>query len=329
MAYHGHGQQGYAYQQVSISDAGIVRVVDALPRQSYNQLPPPPQPQIMPDPFRPVTPGYTSPGSTDPLRHQPSPGPQAPMGYYPPPTASPPQMGYPTSQHHSFAQAGHQVMTGDQAGYPPQQPALLHHSHSQPLYDPSYPTSADIPQYDHFGGGPPITTLQPEGGIYMPDHRMTSPPPLIHQQSSDASFLYADGQAQPYYDPPTRGYSPYPNQTSGGGGGMPGGYGHIGDDMADEPLLARPSRGGSIAPPDTRYGNPFSGGTGDLGAVDDGSGDVGAAAAASGQGNEDEPVTLRYGAAPEGRMIRRLKTTKRVPYVFPFPSSSSFLCTFD
>lgn len=90
---------------------------------------------------------------------------------------------------------------------------------------------------------------------------------------------------------------------------MPGSYGHQGDDMADEPLLS-PHGGGHDT---SRYGNPFSG-TGDIGAD---AGDVGAAAGGHGQGvNEDEPLTLRYGAAPEGRMIRRLKTTKRVPYVF-------------
>ena len=178
------------------------------------------------------------------------------------------------------------------APYPPppgQAPGMLHHSHSQPLYDPAV---AAAPTYDHYTPGPPITTQQPEGGIYMPDARMMSPPPLI-QQSSDA-YLYADGQAQGTYDPP-RGYSPYPGQ------GMPGGYTPQGDDtMADEPLLARR---GSHA--DARYGNPFSGGGGDEGDLADGQ--------QRQQAEDDEPVTLRYGAAPEGRMIRRLKTTKRVP----------------
>lgn len=168
---------------------------------------------------------------------------------------------------------------------------MLHYSHSQPLYDPGVPT------YDHYTPGPPITTQQPEGeggGIYMPDARMTSPPPLI-QQSSDA-YLYADGQAQGMYDSPRRGYSPYPGQ------GMPGGYTQGDDHTADEPLLARRGSHGDAA----RYGNPFSGGVGDEGDLADGQ-------QQPRQQAEDEPVTLRYGAAPEGRMIRRLKTTKRVP----------------
>lgn len=85
---------------------------------------------------------------------------------------------------------------------------------------------------------------------------------------------------------------------------MPGSYTPMGDDTA--PLLTRIQSTG-----EARYGNPFAS-TGDLGAagVDDG-------ATAGGRPREvdpDEPLTtLRYGAAPEGRMIRRLKTTKRVP----------------
>ncbi|GHJ86389.1 hypothetical protein NliqN6_2791 [Naganishia liquefaciens] len=275
-------------------------------RQPYTQLGPSQSPQDMHDPYRPATPGYT---------RQPSPAPppaSAPMGYYPPATTSPPPMGYPPPPPQSFTQAGHVVQAGyshGQQGYsdamypphpaphPPQAPGLVHHSSSQPLYDPGYPPPSHVPTYDHFAPtpGPPITTQQPEGGIYLPDPRMTSPPPLMQHQSSDA-FLYADGQVQGMYDTPPRGYSPYPGQ------GMPGGYTMTmthhpqGDDLADEPLL----------PGDTsRYGNPF-----DAGADEGDLADGGAKAGAVG---EDEPVTLRYGAAPEGRMIRRLKTTKRVP----------------
>jgi hypothetical protein len=55
-------------------------------------------------------------------------------------------------------------------------------------------------------------------------------------------------------------------------------------------------------------------GADDIGLAAGGAGAGRARQPSSGALNPDEPVTtLRYGAAPEGRMIRRLKTTKRVP----------------
>lgn len=63
-------------------------------------------------------------------------------------------------------------------------------------------------------------------------------------------------------------------------------------DLADEPLLQR-QHSGDAGGPHVRYGNPFSG-------AENGTG-----------GNPDEPVTMRYGPAPD-RVLRRLKTTKRV-----------------
>lgn len=273
----------------------------------------------MPDPFRPATPVAYPP--QDPLRHQTS----AQMGYYPNTgaTSPPPQQhaGYPpvsSPPRQSFAQVG-QVMhdpnaqgypptfTHDQASAPQGHHPLLHHSNSQPIYDPSYPqdpTNPGVPQYDHWAPGPPITTQQPAGPeMYMPDRRLISPPPLMPHTSD---YLYADGQAQPYYDPPARGYSPYPGAT---GPGMPGSYTPMADDMADQPLLTRIQSSG-----EARYGNPFAS-TGDLGAgVDDPAAGGGNAAGRLENVDPDEPLTtLRYGAAPEGRMIRRLKTTKRVP----------------
>lgn len=196
-----------------------------------------------------------------------------------------------------------------QQGYPPSFPPhdqghpALHHSHSQPIYDPSYPSdngNANVPTYDHWPQGPPITTQQPAGAeMYMPDQRIMSPPPMFPHQGSD--YLFADGQA--HFDPPTRQYSPFPTP---GGNGMPGSYTPMGDD-ADQPLLQRIQSAG-----EARYGNPFTGGdAGDIGAA--GVADPHAVDGHGRQVDPDEPVTLRYGAAPEGRMIRRLKTTKRVP----------------
>lgn len=297
----------------------------------------------MPDPFRPATPSQSGayPPPSDPLRQH-TISPQAPMSaYYPNPamsTSPPPAHGsaYPPVSpppRQSFAQVG-QVMhdansmqpqhyppsfhTHDPQPPPPPQHPLLHHSQSQPIYDPGYGGQMDngngnggVPQYDHWANGPPITTQQPAGPeMYMPDTRMMSPPPMIPHNSDN--FLYVDGQAQPYYEPPTRGYSPYPGAgPQGAGSGMPGSYTPMGDnDMADQPLLSRIQSSG-----EARYGNPFSASTGDLGAgVDDGSGAGSGMARRPSAVNPDEPLTtLRYGAAPEGRMVRRLKTTKRVP----------------
>lgn len=253
------------------------------------------------------------------------------MGYYPNPTTSPPPHGYPpvsSPPRQSFAQVGQVMHDPTMQQYPPSFPPhdqapphpTMHHSHSQPLYDPSYPPqdpNSNVPTYDHWPQGPPITTQQPAGGeMYMPDTRLTSPPPFLpHHSNSD--YLYADGQAQPFYDPPTRGYSPF-LPTPGAGAGMPGSYTPMNDD-ADQPLLQRIQSSG-----EARYGNPFSGGdAGDIGAA--GVTDTGGPAVngQDGHGRQvdpDEPLTtLRYGAAPQGRMIRRLKTTKRVPYVCPKP----------
>ncbi|KAJ9113956.1 hypothetical protein QFC19_000152 [Naganishia cerealis] len=227
------------------------------------------------------------------------------QGAYRPPPADPlqgyhhaPMSGYPP--HPQFAQ------------YPPapSPPPMQHHAHSQPMYDPAADPYHPPDVWLSNGGGPPITTLQPAGAeMYMPDTRMMSPPPFLPHHSS--GYLYADGQANPYPDPPHRGYSPYPGAyPAPGGGGMPGSYTPAaGDEPADQPLLQRFP---SAAAEPGRYGNPFGASTGDLGAVPAEENDH--TALGGGGVNPDEPVTtLRYGAAPEGRMIRRLKTTKRVP----------------
>lgn len=315
----------------------------------------------MQDPFRPSSagghPAYPPP--TDPLRYQttsPAPAPMPMSGY----TTSPPPHGNayppvsPPPVRQSFAQVG-QVMhdqnqTQQMSGYPPSFPQhaptpppqhhALHHSHSQPLYDPSsayggglMPINTNLngngggqqQGYDQqWAQGPPITTQQPAGAeMYMPDPRMMSPPPFLPHQNSDHYLYSVDGQVNPYPDPvpPGRTYSPYPGVGAGNGNnGMPGAYTPLGDD-ADQPLLSRHQSQGD-GQGGGRYGNPFMASTGDLGAA--GADDIGLAAGGAGAGrarqpssgalNPDEPVTtLRYGAAPEGRMIRRLKTTKRVP----------------
>jgi hypothetical protein len=135
---------------------------------------------------------------------------------------------------------------------------------------------------------PPVISNAPTvgtpGGIYMPDPRLSSPPPLLHHSSSQQSGLLLDGQAQNMYPIPSRPYSPF-QHNSHDGRITPGA------DLADEPLLHRQDTG------DGRYGNAFNGSSG----LENGH-----------QGtNFEEPVTMRYGPAPD-RMLRRHKTTKRV-----------------
>jgi hypothetical protein len=158
---------------------------------------------------------------------------------------------------------------------------------STSVYDTTQRYPSPSPYQTHPYGDPPVTTRAPSAGpvtgVYMPDPRMTSPPPLVHHSSSHQSGLSVDGQAQGYYPPPARPYSPY---------GMPPNDGRItpGADLADEPLLNRHYTG------DGRYGTPFGGGP----TMDNGP-----------AVNPDEPITMRYGPAPD-RVLRRLKTTKRV-----------------
>ncbi|KAJ9116913.1 hypothetical protein QFC22_004570 [Naganishia vaughanmartiniae] len=264
-----------------------------------------------------TAPGHPSyPPPTDPLRYQTSQAPQQPpmSGYTtsPPPhqNAYPPVSPPPARQ--SFAQVG-QVMhdqnqTQQMGGYPPSFPQHaptppplqhhgLHHSHSQPLYDPTsvyggpglMPINTNLTGngngspmvgfagqqqgYDQqWAQGPPITTQQPAGAeMYMPDPRMMSPPPFLPHQSSDHYLYSVDGQVNPYNDPvmPGRAYSPYPGSGAGGNGngngnGMPGAYTPMNDD-ADQPLLSRHQSAGDGH--HGRYGNPFMASTGDLGAA--------------------------------------------------------------
>lgn len=160
------------------------------------------------------------------------------------------------------------------------QPSLSRYDNSQRYPSPD-------PYQMHGYGAPPVTTNAPSAGpvtgVYLPDPRMTSPPPLVHHSTSQQSGLTLDGQAQGYYPPPNRPYSPYGNPPNDG-------RATPGADLADEPLLHRQPSG------DGRYGTPF-GGYPSM----DGSGAL----------NPDEPVTMRYGPAPD-RVLRRLKTTKRV-----------------
>jgi hypothetical protein len=164
-----------------------------------------------------------------------------------------------------------------------QQPSASGYDFNQRYASPGiYPSSGY--------GAPPVTTNAPSAGpptgIYLPDSRLTSPPPLVHHSSSMQSGLTVDGQAQGYYPPP-RPYSPY-NSNVNDGRVTPSA------DLADEPLLYRQDTG------DGRYGTPF-----------------GRNPSMTGNGstvNPDEPITMRYGPAPE-RILRRLKTTKRVQSV--------------
>ena len=139
-------------------------------------------------------------------------------------------------------------------------------------------------------GAPPVTTSAasagPAAGIYLPDPRLTSPPPFVHHSSSQQSGLTVDGQAQAYY-PPNRPYSPYQSNVNDGRTTPSA-------DLADEPLLYRQHTG------DDRYGAPF--------------GREPSIARDGFVANPDEPITMRYGPAPE-RILRRLKTTKRVQSV--------------
>ncbi len=128
--------------------------------------------------------------------------------------------------------------------------------------------------------------------MYMPDHRLTSPPPMLPHSYSSSSNVEA-------YPPTTYNYPPYGAGT--GGAHTPA------EDLADEPLLQRmPSQD------PLRYGDPFHPPT------DFGSGDPGDARNGmpgdwqAGGHDPDQPVNPHYGPAPD-RMIRRLKTTKRVP----------------
>jgi hypothetical protein len=128
--------------------------------------------------------------------------------------------------------------------------------------------------------------------VYMPDHQLTSPPPMLpHSYSSS-------GQLDPY---PPNSYN-YPSY-----GGSIGGSQTPVEDLADEPLLHRMPSHDPL-----RYGDPFPPPS------DAGNGDPGDAGNAmpgdwqTGGHDPDQPVNAHYGPAPD-RMIRRLKTTKRVP----------------
>lgn len=164
-----------------------------------------------------------------------------------------------------------------------------------------------------YGGGPsvPVVTDMPSAGTptaeYLPDPRMQygnpSPMPLpmpgrpgggLVRDSSSHSML---PDAYPAFPPP-----PMMGHHTQSFGSHQGPLGH--DDLADQPLL-RPSFDtrhtlDDDSPGPNKYGDPFAGGP------------------TAWNGDPDQPITgqdpaarAHYGPAPD-RMIRRLKTTKRV-----------------
>lgn len=207
----------------------------------------------------------------------------APYSYVEPVAPVHPHQSLP-SYHHSYAEPPRATPSPGPGDPFARQP----HLNSGYDLDQGYASPGTYPSSGY--GAPPVTTNAPSAGppagIYMPDARLTSPPPFIHHSSSQQSGLTVDGQAQAYYPPP-RPYSPYTSNVNDGRTTPSA-------DLADEPLLHRQHTG------DGRYGTPFGGNP--------------SMAADGSMVNPDEPITMRYGPAPE-RILRRLKTTKRVQSV--------------
>lgn len=174
------------------------------------------------------------------------------------------------------------------SGYapPPPGPGDIFPSSAGPTsgYAPVQRYTSPAPYQPQTWGQPPVITSAPSAGpptsAYLPDPRMTSPPPMLHHSSSQMSGISQDSQMQGW-NGFARPFSPHPSND-----------GRItpGADMGDEPLLRQQTG-------DSRYGAPFQGGP----------------ASENGRAyqNPNEPITMRYGPAPD-RVLRRLKTTKRV-----------------